>query len=140
MFDGVRLHVGSVALFLSWPALVGATREHPRVAKRLDFFFTLVAFVRAVMWMDAAAGELVALFGAIGRISGVSESLLGATVFAWGISVSDLVSDTTVARRGWRARARRASAARCSTCWWASAIARVRHGEPRNDSGHPRGQ
>ena len=29
--------------------------------------------------MDAAAGELVALFGAIGRISGVSESLLGAT-------------------------------------------------------------
>ena len=52
------------------------------------------------MWMDAAAGELVALFGAIGRISGVSEALLGATVFAWGISVSDLVSDTTVARRG----------------------------------------
>jgi len=92
--------VGSVALFLSWPALVGATREHPRVAKRLDFFFTLVAFAQAVMWMDAAAGELVALFGAIGRISGVSESLLGATVFAWGISVSDLVSDTAVARRG----------------------------------------
>ena len=92
--------VGSVALFLSWPALIGATREHPRVAKRLDFFFTLVAFAQAVMWMDAAAGELVALFGAIGRISGVSESLLGATVFAWGISVSDLVSDTAVARRG----------------------------------------
>ena len=92
--------IGSVALFLSWPALVGATREHPRVAKRLDFFFTLIAFTQAVMWMDAAAGELVALFGAIGRISGVSEALLGATVFAWGISVSDLVSDTTVARRG----------------------------------------
>ena len=86
-------------VLLSWPALVGATREHPR-AKRLDFFFTLVAFTQAVMWMDAAAGELVALFGAIGRISGVSEALLGATVFAWGISVSDLVSDTTVARRG----------------------------------------
>ena len=92
--------VGSVALFLSWPALAGATREHPRVAKRLDFFFTLVAFTQAVMWMDAAASELVALFGAIGRISGVSESLLGATVFAWGISVSDLASDTAVARRG----------------------------------------
>lgn len=100
MFGMACGSIGSVALFLSWPALVGATREHPRVAKRLDFFFTLVAFVQAVMWMDAAAGELVALFGAIGRISGVSESLLGATVFAWGISVSDLVSDTTVARRG----------------------------------------
>jgi hypothetical protein len=29
------------------------------------------------------AGELVGLFAAVGRISGWSESLLGATVFAW---------------------------------------------------------
>jgi sodium/potassium/calcium exchanger 6 len=66
---------------------------------------TVLTFVQSVMWMDLAAGELVGLFAAIGRISGVSESLLGATVFAWGISVGDMVSDTTVARSGHAATA-----------------------------------
>ena len=67
------------------------------IAERFQKFLTVITFVQAVTWMDAAAGELVALFGAIGRISGASNS---ATVFAWGISIGDLVSDTTVARRG----------------------------------------
>lgn len=91
--------VGSVALYLSWPAIVGASAPLG-IAERFQKFLTVITFVQAVTWMDAAAGELVALFGAIGRISGASEALLGATVFAWGISIGDLVSDTTVARRG----------------------------------------
>ena len=88
--------VGSAAVYLAWPAVIADRSVSDHAMKAL----TVITFVQSVTWMDAAAGELVPLFGAIGRICGVSESLLGATVFAWGISVGDLVSDVTVARRG----------------------------------------
>jgi sodium/potassium/calcium exchanger 6 len=40
------------------------------------------------------------LLSAIGKVTGVSEALLGATVLAWGNSVGDFVSNTVVARGG----------------------------------------
>jgi len=42
----------------------------------------------------------VSLLSAIGKVSGISEALLGATVLAWGNSVGDFVSNTVVAREG----------------------------------------
>ena len=73
----------------AWPVLTGP--DAPRSAVRImDGVLTVLAFVISVTWMDATAGELVALLAAVGKLSGVSETLLGATVLAWGNSVGDM--------------------------------------------------
>ena len=62
--------------------------------------FVVGAFGSSVVWLHLIAGELVALMEAAGIALGVSTALLGLTVLAWGNSVGDLISDTTVARAG----------------------------------------
>ena len=57
----------------------------------------LAAFACTITWLDLVASELVAVIEALGRILGVSTSILGLTVIAMGNSVGDLVADTATA-------------------------------------------
>ena len=91
--------IGAVSLYCAWPVLTGPDAPL-RAVKIMDGVLTALAFVMSVTWMDAVAGELVALLAAVGKIHGVSETLLGATVLAWGNSIGDMVANTTVAREG----------------------------------------
>ena len=84
--------MGSASLYIAWP--------HVKYSRVMNGILTVVAFVISVTWMDGTAGELVALLTALGKIHGVSETLLGATVLAWGNSVGDIVADITVAKEG----------------------------------------
>ncbi|KAK3245196.1 hypothetical protein CYMTET_45227 [Cymbomonas tetramitiformis] len=62
--------------------------------------FAVLSFAMGIIWMDVAAGELVALFEAMGAIMSLSPALLGATILAWGNSLGDFVADTSMARSG----------------------------------------
>ena len=70
-----------------------------------------LAFVQGITWMRACADELVGLFQAAGRAAGVRESLLGATVMAWGASAGDLGGMLALARAGYARMAIAASLA-----------------------------
>ena len=110
--------MGSASLYIAWP--------HVKYSRVMNGILTVVAFVISVTWMDGTAGNSSTLLTALGKIHGVSETLLGATVLAWGNSVGDIVADITVARRVTRRwRSRRASRARCSTCSWVSPLGLV---------------
>ncbi|GFR44398.1 hypothetical protein Agub_g5630 [Astrephomene gubernaculifera] len=61
---------------------------------------TVVVFLQSMVLLNGSAGELVRAALALGQIYGLSPSLLGASLLAWGNSVSDLVSNTTLARDG----------------------------------------
>ena len=76
----------------AWPHIADITS--------MNALLTALAFFQSVLWMNTAASEVVSLLSAIGKVSGVSEALLGATVLAWGNSVGDFVSNTVVAREG----------------------------------------
>jgi sodium/potassium/calcium exchanger 6 len=70
-----------------------------------------LAFVNGILWMHALADELVGVFRAFGRVAGVRESLLGATVMAWGASAGDLAGIVATSRAGYARMAVTASVA-----------------------------
>lgn len=82
----------SFILAHAWPHIDGM--------RSIRAVLTTLAFFQSVLWMNTVASEVVSLLSAIGKVSGVSEALLGATVLAWGNSVGDFVSNTVVAYEG----------------------------------------
>lgn len=75
------------------------TTEHVR--PRLYYLFCFLGFVISIAWISTIAGEVVGVLKAFGVILGISEALLGLTIFAAGNSIGDLVADITVARLGY---------------------------------------
>ncbi|KAF3764950.1 hypothetical protein M406DRAFT_340460 [Cryphonectria parasitica EP155] len=68
---------------------------------KYHFLFCFLGFIISVAWISTIAEEVVGVLKAVGVILGMSEAILGLTVFAVGNSVGDLVADITVARLGY---------------------------------------
>ncbi|KAH6853773.1 Sodium/calcium exchanger protein-domain-containing protein [Chaetomium sp. MPI-CAGE-AT-0009] len=80
-------------------ALLATTTAHQK--PRYHFLLCFLGFVISVAWISTIAGEVVGVLKALGVILGISEAILGLTVFAVGNSLGDLVADVTVARLGY---------------------------------------
>ncbi|KAK9915399.1 hypothetical protein WJX75_008652 [Coccomyxa subellipsoidea] len=59
-----------------------------------------LGFVLAAMWIDTIATELVSMLEYLGLLSGISHTVLGLTVLAWGNSVGDMSTNMAMARKG----------------------------------------
>ncbi|ODA82962.1 hypothetical protein RJ55_01471 [Drechmeria coniospora] len=68
---------------------------------RFHYLLCFLGFIISIAWISTIAGEVVGVLKAFGVIIGISEALLGLTVFAAGNSIGDLVADITVARLGY---------------------------------------
>ena len=88
--------VGSLILL---GTLLATTTEHTR--PRFHYLLCFLGFVISIAWISTIAGEVVGVLKAFGVILGISEALLGLTIFAAGNSIGDLVADITVARLGY---------------------------------------
>lgn len=62
--------------------------------------YAYLGFGVSVMWIYALAHEIVSLLKAIGIVFDMSDTILGLTVLAWGNSIGDFISNTSVARQG----------------------------------------
>lgn len=60
----------------------------------------LFGFVSAICWIALFATEIISIFQAIATHFNLSDDILGLTVYAWGNSVGDLISNFTIARMG----------------------------------------
>jgi len=67
---------------------------------RNSMFLTGMAFLMGIAWMDIAADELVAVLETIGRVLGLPDAFLGATVLAWGASAGDTAALLATAQSG----------------------------------------
>ncbi|KAL4109169.1 hypothetical protein PRIC1_000872 [Phytophthora ramorum] len=59
-----------------------------------------LAFVMSVIWIMNIANEVLAVLETLGKLFGISSSVLGVSVLAWGNSIGDLVSNMAIARDG----------------------------------------
>ena len=85
---------GSFAVYLM-------THHHrPPKSKMFNALWLLLAFFMCVCWIYALAKELVTCLADIGDVYNISPAYLGLTVLAWGNSVGDLFSNTSVAKQG----------------------------------------
>lgn len=62
--------------------------------------FCFLGFAVAVAWISTIANEVVGVLKAFGVILGISDAILGLTIFAVGNSLGDLVADITIAKLG----------------------------------------
>jgi sodium/potassium/calcium exchanger 6 len=73
----------------------------PTKPPKYRFLLCFLGFVVAIAWISTIANEVVGVLKAIGVILGISDAILGLTIFAVGNSLGDLVADITVARLGY---------------------------------------
>ena len=73
----------------------------PSKPPKLRFLLCFVGFVVSITWISTIANEVVGVLKAFGVILGISDAILGLTIFAVGNSLGDLVADITVARLGY---------------------------------------
>ncbi|KAG9299917.1 hypothetical protein G9A89_009645 [Geosiphon pyriformis] len=66
------------------------------------FYWSLcfLGFAVAMVWIYLVANEVVGLLQALGLIMGLSDAILGLTIFAMGNSLGDFVANITIARMG----------------------------------------
>lgn len=96
----IRMVLGSLifslVLVLVLLSLTSADRE-PKYRP----LFCFLGFAVAVGWIATIANEVVGVLKAFGVILGISDAILGLTIFAVGNSLGDLVADITVAKLGY---------------------------------------
>ncbi|KAK6362802.1 hypothetical protein TWF730_000257 [Orbilia blumenaviensis] len=85
---------GLIALLL---LLLFTTTDRP---PKYRYLLCFVGFVVSICWISSIANEVVGVLKALGVILGISDAILGLTIFAVGNSLGDLVADITVARLG----------------------------------------
>lgn len=61
---------------------------------------TVYSFTCCIAWIFAVSNELVAALSSLGLILGVSRTVMGCLVLAWGNSIGDLIADVALARNG----------------------------------------
>jgi solute carrier family 24 (sodium/potassium/calcium exchanger), member 6 len=96
----VKLVLYSLVASLCLMALLVLTTT-PDKKPKYHFLLCFLGFVISVAWISTVAGEVVGVLKAFGVILGISEAILGLTIFAVGNSLGDLVADVTVARLGY---------------------------------------
>ncbi|APA06553.1 hypothetical protein sscle_02g013230 [Sclerotinia sclerotiorum 1980 UF-70] len=103
--DGDLKSLARLVLFSLLGSLVAiailALTTTPSRPPKHRFLLCFLGFVVAIAWISTIANEVVGVLKAFGVILGISDAILGLTIFAVGNSLGDLVADITVARLGY---------------------------------------
>ncbi|RGB39381.1 Sodium/calcium exchanger protein [Rhizophagus diaphanus] len=67
---------------------------------RFHSLLCYIGFGIAIVWIYLVANEVVGLLQAIGLIMGLSDAIIGLTIFAMGNSLGDFVANITIAKMG----------------------------------------
>ena len=88
-----------IASLIAFAILVLTTT--PSRPPRYRYLLCFLGFIVSIAWISTIANEVVGVLKAFGVILGISDAILGLTIFAVGNSLGDLVADITVAKLGY---------------------------------------
>ena len=88
-----------IASLIAFAILVLTTS--PSRPPRYRYLLCFLGFIVSIAWISTIANEVVGVLKAFGVILGISDAILGLTIFAVGNSLGDLVADITVAKLGY---------------------------------------
>lgn len=89
-----------IGIFFGAAVYFGTHRSRAPSSFAQSIMILALSFFSCVCWIYSLASEIMVLLIAIGKISGISSSLLGLTVLSWGNSIGDLITNISVARAG----------------------------------------
>ncbi|KAL6966610.1 hypothetical protein U1Q18_032392 [Sarracenia purpurea var. burkii] len=89
---------GSIGILLGGFAIFNTVGSHP--PRKWLFPWLAGGFLMSITWTYILAEELVSFLVSLGLVLGISPSILGLTVLAWGNSLGDLVANVSMARCG----------------------------------------
>lgn len=75
-------------------------KSYPLAHRVWNHIGSLIGFFSSLLWISIFAAEIVAVLKAMSVMFSISDDVLGATVFALGNSVGDLVSNLIIAKMG----------------------------------------
>ncbi|XP_062004688.1 cation/calcium exchanger 1 [Rosa rugosa] len=81
-------------------AYLSTKKSGPPNNNKYLFPWLVGGFVMSVAWTYLTAEELVCLLESYGNILGISPSILGLTILAWGNSLGDLIANVAMAVNG----------------------------------------
>lgn len=67
----------------------------------MPLIISLWGFMVSIAWISSYVGEIIGVLKIFGLLTGISELLLGLTVFAFGNSLRDLVTNLSMAKLGY---------------------------------------
>ncbi|KAF8395529.1 hypothetical protein HHK36_019477 [Tetracentron sinense] len=89
---------GSVGIICGILAVFTTKMSNP--PEKCLFPWLAGGFLMSITWTYVIAEELVALLLSLGHVFGISPSILGLTVLAWGNSLGDLIANVAMAING----------------------------------------
>eukprot|EP00158_Paraphelidium_tribonemae_P009201 Partr_v1_DN28799_c0_g1_i1_m63380 putative calcium exchanger len=91
--------MSAIVSALTHPYLYANRRDRASYPFRHPLF-CFYGFVMGLFWIYLVANEVVGVLRALGTILSISPAIMGVTVLAFGNSISDLISNVTMARMG----------------------------------------
>lgn len=68
------------------------------ISKSLTLAFNILGVCCSILWISYLANTLIELMVIYQRLIHISEAILGLTIFSWGNSISDLMSNVSMAK------------------------------------------
>lgn len=64
----------------------------------IKIVFLTLSIINSILWISMIANALIEMLEIYQQLTGVSEAILGLTIFAWGNSISDLISNIAMCK------------------------------------------
>ncbi|KAL5723207.1 hypothetical protein ACHQM5_006630 [Ranunculus cassubicifolius] len=97
---GLVINSISGIIGLVFGSIAFACTERCKPPKRYLLPWLVGGFLMSITWNYLIAEELVSLLVSLGNLFGISASILGLTVLAWGNSLGDLISNVALSTKG----------------------------------------
>lgn len=73
-------------------------RTVEKLGNVITILYTLLGILNSILWISLVANSVIEMMELYQKITHISQAILGLTIFAWGNSISDLISNIAMCK------------------------------------------